>query len=171
MRIPLAIVICAFTAVAAQAQTSMTKPKIFISNSNDWQQAGGFKSLDKMPAQAAGGDSDMAHQNEVSAMASQCSTAEVTSEASKASYIVLWDTRAIWNALSARTNLLIMYTPQGDAVYSVRSDTMDSAARHVCSYLATVAKPAKPAKPAAEAAPTKPAKSPAEAAAASKSGL
>jgi hypothetical protein len=60
---------------------------------------------------------------------------------------LLWDTKAIWNALSARTNLLIMYTPKGDAVYSIRADTMGAAARHVCSYFnSTGTKPApKPA--------------------------
>jgi len=164
------IVICACAAAVVQAQAGPAKMKtyVYISNSDDWQKNGGFKSH---AASADTGAPDSSHLNEVSAMASRCSTAEVTADEAKANYILLWDTKAIWNALSERTNLLIMYTPKGDAVYSVRSDTMDSAARHVCSYLATMTPPA-PAKPAA--APAKPkaaAKSPAAAAAASKSGL
>jgi hypothetical protein len=169
MRTLLLIVICACTVGMAQAQKAAEKPKIFISNSDDWQKEGGFKS--HTPPAANAGPPDSAHLNEVSAMASQCSTAEVTSEASKATYILLWDTKAIWNMLSAKTNLLIMYAPNGDAVYSIRADTMDAAAKHVCSYLATTMPPA-PAKPAAATAkPKATAKSPATAAAASKSGL
>jgi hypothetical protein len=131
--------------MAAQAQAGPAKPKIYISNSDDWQKAGGFKS--KTSASSDTGTPDSAHLNEVSAMASQCSSVEVTPDSSKASYILLWDTKAIWNALSARTNLLIMYTPKGDAVYSIRADTMGAAARHVCSYFnSTGTKPApKPA--------------------------
>ena len=143
MRTLVLIVICAFTAVAAQAQAAPAKTKIFISNSDDWQKSGGFKARTSAAADASAPDS--AHLSEVSAMASQCSTTEVTSDPSKAAYILLWDTRAIWNALSARTNLLIMYTPKGDAVYSIRADTMGAAARHVCSYLTTASAPAKPA--------------------------
>jgi hypothetical protein len=139
MRTLLLIAICACTAVAGQAQTAPAKPKIYISNSDDWQKSGGFKTR---TASADTGAPDSAHLNEVSAMASQCSTVEVTSDSSKAEYILLLDTRAIWNALSARTNLLIMYTPKGDAVYSIRADTMSAAARHVCSFLAIPAKPA-----------------------------
>ncbi|MGC1188815.1 MAG: hypothetical protein WA871_15635 [Candidatus Acidiferrales bacterium] len=169
MRTLLLILICAFSAVAAQAQTAASTTKIFISNSNDWQKSGGFKT--RTPAAADSAPPNSAHLNEVSAMASQCSTAEVTSDASKASYILLWDTKALWNALSARTNLLIMYTPKGDAVYSVRSDSMDSAAKHVCEFLVSAGAPAKPSAAAAPAKPPKPAPSPAEAAASSKSGL
>ena len=137
--------ICACTAVAAQAQAGPAKPKIYISNSDDWQKSGGFKPRSSAPAD--NGAPDSAHLNEISAMASQCSTVEVTQDPSKAAYILLWDTKAIWNALSARTNLLIMYTPKGDAVYSIRADTMGAAARHVCSYFnSTGTKPApKPA--------------------------
>jgi hypothetical protein len=133
--------------VAGQAQTAPAKPKIYISNSEDWQKSGAFKT--RTSASADAGAPDSAHLNEVSAMASQCSTVEVTSDPSKAEYILLWDTKAIWNALSARTNLLIMYTPKGDAVYSIRADTMSAAAKHVCSYLATPA-PTPAPKPASK---------------------
>jgi hypothetical protein len=163
--------ICAATAVAAQAQTTPppVTTKIYISNSDDWNKAGGFKAKTSSNTDSAPPDSS--HLNEVSAMASQCSTAEVTSDSSKASYILLWDTKAIWNALSARTNLLIMYTPKGDAVYSIRADSMGAAAKHVCTFLKTAAPAPAPApKPAAAAKPA-PAPSPAAAAAASKSGL
>ncbi|MGB6430164.1 MAG: hypothetical protein WBF06_06235 [Candidatus Acidiferrales bacterium] len=135
MRTLLLIAICALTAVAARAQATPATTKIYISNSNDWQKSGGFKTRTTTSADNAAPDS--AHLNEVSAMASQCSSVEVTSDPSKASYILLWDTKAIWNELTSKTNLLIMYSPKGDAIYSIRSDTMDSAARHVCSYLAT----------------------------------
>jgi hypothetical protein len=163
--------ICAASAVAAQAQTTpapAVTTKIYISNSDDWNKSGGFKAKTASNTDTAPPDSS--HLNEVSAMASQCSTAEVTSDSSKASYILLWDTKAIWNALSARTNLLILYTPKGDAVYSIRADSMGAAAKHVCSFLATSAAPAPAPKPAAAAKPA-PAPSPAAAAAASKSGL
>jgi hypothetical protein len=141
MRTLLAIAICAFVAAGTPAQTAPAKPKIFISNSDDWQKAGGFKA--KMSAPTDNGAPDSAHLNEVSAMAAQCSETEVTSDPSKANFILLWDTKALWNALSAKTNLLILYTPKGDAVYSDRADTMSSAARHVCRYIAPAA--AKPA--------------------------
>jgi hypothetical protein len=147
MRTLLLIAICASAAVVGQAQTAPAKPKIYISNSEDWQKSGAFKT--RTSASADAGAPDSAHLNEVSAMASQCSTVEVTSDPSKAEYILLWDTKAIWNALSARTNLLIMYTPKGDAVYSIRADTMSAAAKHVCSYLATPA-PTPAPKPASK---------------------
>ena len=141
MRTLFLIAICACAVVAGQAQSAPAKPKIYISNSDDWQKSGGFKT--RTSASADTGAPDSAHLNEVSAMASQCSTVEVTSDPSKASYILLWDTKALWNALSAKTNLLIMYTPKGDAVYSIRADSMNAAARHVCTFLAAPApKPA-----------------------------
>lgn len=163
---------CAASAVAAEAQTTpapAVTTKIYISNSDDWNKSGGFKAKTSSNTDTAPPDSS--HLNEVSAMASQCSTAEVTSDSSKASYILLWDTKAIWNALSARTNLLILYTPKGDAVYSIRADSMGAAAKHVCTFLKTAEPPAPAPKPAAAAAKPAPAPSPAAAAAASKSGL
>lgn len=160
MRTLLLVVICGLVGVAAQAQTTSAaaaaaaaaaaKPKIYISDSNGWQQAGGFKS--HATSAADKGAPDSSHLNEVSAMASQCSTVEVTSDSTKATYILLWDTKAIWNALSARTNLLIMYTPKGDAVYSIRADSMSAAARHVCGFIATTMPAAKPAAPPAKPA-------------------
>jgi len=145
MRTLLLIVICAFTAVAAHAQASSTsasapKPKIYISNSDAWQKSGGFKA--RTSTGADNSTPDTTHLNEVSAMAAQCSAVEVTSDPAKATYILLWDTKAIWNAFDEKTNLLIMYTPRGDAVYSVKTDSMGSAARHVCSYFETAPKSA-----------------------------
>jgi hypothetical protein len=149
MRTLLLIVICAFTAVAAQAQAtaaSAAKPKIYISNSDEWQKSGGFKT--RTSTGADNSTPDTTHLNEVSAMAAQCSTTEVTTDPSKAAYILLWDTKAIWNAFDEKTNLLIMYTPKGDAVYSVKTDSMGSAAKHVCKYFDSIAAPKPTPKPA-----------------------
>jgi hypothetical protein len=149
MRTLLLIVICAFTAVAAQAQANSpnaAKPKIYISNSDAWQKSGGFKT--RTPAGADNSTPDTTHLNQVSAMAAQCSITEVTTDPSKAAYILLWDTKAIWNAFDEKTNLLIMYTPKGDAVYSVKTDSMGSAAKHVCRYFDSIAAPKPAPKPA-----------------------
>jgi hypothetical protein len=130
MRMPILLaLLCISLSATAQA-----KPRVFVSNSQAWSNAGGFTGSNGFASGLMAGGSSPQTVEVIDRFAKECLAVIVTNNQESADYIVLFDR----DTQAARRNKIAVFKKNGDLLYSGKTHAVANAVKDACTAIGKV---------------------------------
>lgn len=129
------LLLCAGSCLAQE------KPRVLITNSGSWFVAGGFAVSDGEGGGALAGGSVPQTVELIKQFTNKCPSIIVTSDRSKASYVVLFDRNTVKRAALgvygslAKVDKIAIFKRNGDAVFSGSTRSVSNAVKDACAAI------------------------------------
>jgi len=135
MKVVTLTLLCAIS-VAAIAQEEKQKPRVFISDSQSWEMAGGFAATKDAAAGHVHGGARPQTAEIIKTFGKKCPEVIVTMKQEKADYVVLMEHEGGKPGLR-KDNKFALFNGEGDAIESGSTRSIGSAVKDACEALLT----------------------------------
>lgn len=120
--------------VAAVAQEEKPKPRVFISDSQSWEMAGGFGANNGTASGAVRGGARPQTAEIIKTFGEKCDSVVVTMKADRADYVVLLEHEGGKPGLH-KDNKFAVFKSDGDAIKSGSTRALGNAVKDACTAL------------------------------------
>lgn len=110
------------------------KPRVFITDSNSWQIAGGFGAGANAAAGVVKGGARPQTVEIMKTFAKRCPQVTVTAKQERADYVVLLDHEG-GKGFARKDNKVAVFNKEGDLIYSGSTRTLGNAVKNACNAI------------------------------------
>ena len=133
------IFLCVILFLTIAAQEEKPKPRIFITDSQSWEMAGGFSANNDVATGTVRGGARPQTAEIIKTFGEKCEAVTVTMKADKADYIVMLE-HSGGGTVYEKDNKYAVFKADGDAIKSGSTRTLGGAVKDACAAIVKDAK-------------------------------